>query len=173
MASSRFGSVHNPHDSFRERVEALRDAWEARREVRPLAAAQDLGSQCELLAVIHRWANKAADDVRAIYGPELRLSIDDGPGGHPPSFGVVFGGALTLTFAVTEKRRGPGEAWTISTHLSAVGPGFSAAGEPQRRNGQWSRARLEEVFLSALGMFERGRSTDGSDQRFRLPRIAG
>lgn len=173
MASSGFGGVHNQRDSFRERVESLRDAWDERREVRPLAAAQDLDSQRRLLAVIHRWAAKAVGDIRQIYGPELQLSLDDGPVGEPPGFGVVFGGALTLTFTVTEKRRGSAEAWTIATHLSAVGPGFLVAAAPQRRNGQWSRARLEEVFLSALGMFERSRSADGAEQRLRLPRIAG
>ncbi|MGH2610791.1 MAG: hypothetical protein ACRDHF_17055, partial [Tepidiformaceae bacterium] len=156
---------------FRERVESLRDAWSERREVRPLAAAKDFDSQCRLLAILHGWAAGAAADIAAIYGEDLPVRIDDGPSGDPPGFGMFFDREMTLRFAVTESRRGAIGAWTISA-LWATAPGPGVPVEPRRRNGQWSRARLEEVLLSALGQFERSRSTESAEPRLRLSRIA-
>lgn len=143
---------------FRERVQALRDSWEERREVRPLAASFDLDSQCRLLAVLHNWAEDCAAIIRSIYGQQFDLVVESLPGGEPHAFSVRLGGVMSLTFALTQRRRQGSSLWTISAHVSAIHRGFLVPVDPERRNGPWSRARLENLILSLLGAYERSRT---------------
>ena len=39
--------------------------------------------------------------------------------------------------------------------LGGIGGGGAIAAGPERRNGQWTRGRLEELLLSVLGAYER------------------
>ena len=61
-----------------------------------------------------------------------------------------------VTFSLAERRRMGGSRWFIAVSVATAGPGGSAvAAGPERRNGQWTRGRLEEVLLSVLGAYER------------------
>jgi hypothetical protein len=45
--------------------------------------------------------------------------------------------------------------------MTTGGPrGTSIAAGPERRNGQWTRARVEDLLLSLLGAYERDRSDE-------------
>ncbi|MEX1104047.1 MAG: hypothetical protein WED87_07340 [Dehalococcoidia bacterium] len=140
--------------SFRERLEELRDAWRERREVRPLAAARDFDSQRALLAVLHGWCEEAAALIREVYGEDLGARVEPLEPGET-EFSASVGTAPALVFSLTE-RDGTGRGnWTVAVRFAA--PATSA--EPQRRNGPWSRARLEQLLLSAIAAHERRRST--------------
>ncbi|MCL6644943.1 MAG: hypothetical protein K6U88_08195 [Dehalococcoidia bacterium] len=151
-------------EPFRRRVEQLRDAWEERRALRGIAGAHDRESQLALLRTLHGWAMEAAADIRAVYGPGLavevsRLSADDAA---PAAFTVSVARDHTLTFALVERRRVGGVRWHIAVTMSTGGPrGSTVAAGPERRNGQWTRARLEDLLLSLLGAYERARSEGG------------
>jgi hypothetical protein len=143
----------SPRVSFRERLEELRDTWNERREVRPLAAARDLDSQRALLGVLHRWCEDAAALIAEVYGDELAARVealeDD-----QREFSASIGAAPALVFSLQE-RDGVGRGnWTVAVRFAEP----ATAVEPQRRNGPWSRARLEQLLLSAIAAHERGRS---------------
>ena len=151
-------------DSFQRRVELLRDSWAERRQLKGLASSHDLESQLRLLATLHGWAEEAVRDIRSVYGPGLALSLSPPPEATSgsPAFTVTVGNHYTATFMLTERRRLSGAGWFVTVTVGSGGPGGSvAAAGPERRNGQWTRSRFEEILLSVLGAHERSLSEDG------------
>jgi hypothetical protein len=141
--------------SFRERLEGLRDAWHERREVRPLAAARDFGSQRALLGILHGWCTEAAGLVREVYGEELEARVEPLEVGAD-EFSVGIGTMPALVFAVADREGSDGQGpWSVVVRTPGPGAGIA----PQRRNGPWSRARLEQLLLSTIAAHERGRSS--------------
>lgn len=162
-------------ESFERRVQVLRDSWAERRQVRGLAGVHDLDSQFNLLATLHQWAEAAAADIRKVYGESLAVSVSPLPRREDtaPAFAVTLGNSYTVTFVLTERSRMAGTRWFISVTVGSGGPGGAiAAAGPERRNGQWTRGRLEDILLSVLGAYERslsepGKSGPGSTFRAR------
>ncbi|HMO54335.1 MAG TPA: hypothetical protein PJ994_07520 [Tepidiformaceae bacterium] len=151
-------------ESFERRVEILRDSWAERRQLKGLASVHDFESQFALLNTLHGWAEAAATDIRKVYGESLMVTISSIPGRDDsvPAFAVTIGHSHTVTFVLTERRRMNGSRWFISVTVGAGGPGGAlVAAGPERRNGQWTRGRLEDILLSVLGAYERALS-DGS-----------
>ncbi|MDZ7727606.1 MAG: hypothetical protein U5Q44_05050 [Dehalococcoidia bacterium] len=66
-------------ESFFQRVQALRESWSERRQVRALASSHDFDSQFQLLQLLHAWARDAASDVREVYGDELDVELGPEP----------------------------------------------------------------------------------------------
>ena len=145
-------------ESFSQRVQNLHDSWDERRQIKGIASAHDFDSQFRLLAMLHGWASDAVEEIRQVYGESIHVSLAAPPARDPdgPAFSAFLGEAFTLSFALSERRRMGGSRWFISVSVgsSGAGEGVVAAG-PARRNGQWSRARLEELLLSVLGAYER------------------
>lgn len=151
-------------DSFQRRVELLRDSWAERRQLKGLASVHDFESQFGLLGTLHTWAEEATNDVLAVYGSTLAMSVSPRPDSVNGSqaFSVTVGDSYTVTFSLTERRRMGGSRWFISVTVGSGGPGGSiVAAGPERRNGQWTRARLEDILLSVLGAYERAASEAG------------
>lgn len=151
-------------ESFERRVEVLRDSWAERRQLKGLASVHDLDSQFSLLSTLHEWSEAAAADIRKVYGDSLAVSVSPLPRKEDsaPAFAVTIGNSYTVTFVLTERRRMGGTRWFISVTVGSGGPGggIVAAG-PERRNGQWTRGRLEDILLSVLGAYERSLSESG------------
>jgi len=162
-------------ESFQRRVELLRDSWAERRQLKGLASVHDFDSQFALLATLHGWAEAASADIAEIYGPSLGISVSPMPlvSGSNPAFSVSLGDNYTVTFSLSERRRMGGTRWFVSVTVGAGGPGGSiVAAGPERRNGQWTRGRLEDILLSVLGAYERalsegGKGSAGSSLRAR------
>ncbi|MEO8540814.1 MAG: hypothetical protein ABI577_13825 [bacterium] len=151
-------------ESFQRRVELLRDSWAERRQLKGLASVHDFESQLSLLSTLHSWAEDATADVLAVYGNTLTMNVSPPPDGKSTSqaFSVTLGESYTVTFSLTERRRMGGSRWFISVTVGAGGPGGSiVAAGPERRNGQWTRGRLEDILLSVLGAYERALSEGG------------
>ena len=148
-------------EPFSQRVQNLHDSWNERRQMKGIASAHDFESQFQLLNTLHAWATEAVDEVQRVYGEAVHISLGPAPTRDPygPSFSAFLGDAFTLAFALTERRRMGGSRWFISVSVgsSGNGGGVVAAG-PERRNGQWTRARLEDLLLSVLGAYERSLS---------------
>jgi hypothetical protein len=148
-------------ESFQQRVSVLRDSWAERRHLHRLAGTHDFDSQFGLLRTLHAWAEAATADIRAIYGDELQLTLSPAPasGSASPGFSVTLGDSYTVSCVLAERPRVGGSHWSVAVTVSSSGPGgaISAAG-PERRNGHWTRARLEDILLSALGAWERAGS---------------
>ena len=67
-----------------------------------------------------------------------------------------------MTFALTERRRMGGTRWFVAVSVGSGGPGGSITpAGPERKNGQWTRSRLEDILLSVLGAYERAHSEGG------------
>jgi hypothetical protein len=151
-------------ESFERRVETLRNSWAERRQLKGLASVHDLESQFSLLTTLHSWAETAAADIRKVYGESLAIAVSPLPRKEDvaPAFTVTLGNSYTVTFVLTERRRMAGTRWFVSVTVGAGGPGggIVAAG-PERRNGQWTRGRLEDILLSVLGAYERALSESG------------
>jgi hypothetical protein len=144
-------------ESFADRVEALRDSWAERRRIAGFAGAHDLASQLELLQTLHGWAAEAVADIAAVYGPALPivLSPRPEPPGERASFSVAIAGDFGIAVALAERRRVTGPRWHVSVLVRSPGSGPVAHAGPERRNGQWTRGRLEDILLSVLGAYER------------------
>lgn len=142
-------------EPFVSRVRALRESWDERRKVVRLAATHTFDSQFLLLLTLHEWACEAVADVRDVYG--IQFAIDVGPAPErnqdPPSFSVVVAEVHALTLSITERRRGIEPSWHVT--VSVEGELQAHAAGPDRRNGHWTRSRLEDVLLSVLGAYER------------------
>ncbi|MEP6871740.1 MAG: hypothetical protein ABI939_07805 [Anaerolineaceae bacterium] len=148
-------------EPFSQRVQNLHDSWNERRQMKGIASAHDFESQFQLLNTLYGWAMEAVGEVHRVYGETVHLSLSPAPTRDPygPSFSAFLGDSFTLAFALTERRRMGGSRWFISVSVgsSGTGGGVVAAG-PERRNGQWTRARLEDLLLSVLGAYERSLS---------------
>lgn len=151
-------------DSFQRRVELLRDSWAERRQLKGLASVHDFDSQLRLLRALHGWAEDAIADIGAVYGAALSVNVSPAPSasGANPSFTVTMAENYTVTFLLNERRRAGAARWFVSVTVGAGGPGGSiVAAGPERRNGQWTRGRLEDILLSVLGAYERSLSEGG------------
>jgi hypothetical protein len=148
-------------EPFAARVRALHEAWDERRRVAQLASTHTFDAQMELLRTLYSWTTEAVADVQAVYGDRVSIGVTLPPAAEqrPPSFSVILADRHALTLSLLERNRGMGTTWHISVWLEAESPSTtgSRAG-PDRRNGHWTRARLEDVLLSVLGAYERGRS---------------
>ena len=144
-------------ESFQRRVAFLRDTWAERRHLKRVAGATDFESQFTLLELLYGWAETAASDVRAVYRNELPVTLTPPPLANGLQvFSVTVGHNYTVTFALTRRQRAGGTTWTIVVTLGADGANTAAG--PERRNGQWTRARLEDLLLLLLGAYERAAS---------------
>jgi hypothetical protein len=151
-------------ETFQRRVELLRDSWSERRQLGGLAGVHDFDSQFRLLLTLHGWARDATAVIERVYGPELSVSVSPAPaaGAAGPAFTVTLGENHTVSFLLTERRRVGGTRWHISVTVGSGGPGGAiVAAGPERRNGQWTRGRLEDILLSVLGAYERSVSESG------------
>ncbi len=151
-------------ESFERRVEMLRDSWAERRQMKGLASVHDLESQFSLLKTLHEWSEGAAGDIRRVYGEALPVSVSPAPkkDDSTPAFAVTLGNNYTVTFVLTERRRMGGARWFVSVTVGSGGPGGAiVAAGPERRNGQWTRGRLEDILLSVLGAYERSLAEGG------------
>lgn len=129
--------------------------------MKDFASVHDFESQLELLRTLHSWAESAARDIRTVYGPAIAVGVSGVPaaGVSNPAFSLTVSGNYAVTFALHERRRLDAPRWFISVTVSSGGPsGAIVAAGPERRNGQWTRARLEDVLLSVLGAYERSTS---------------
>jgi hypothetical protein len=116
------------------------------------------------LTTLHDWAETAAADIRKVYGDSLGVSVSPLPRKEDatPAFTVTLGNSYTVTFVLTERRRMAGTRWFVSVTVGSGGPGGAiVAAGPERRNGQWTRGRLEDILLSVLGAYERALSESG------------
>lgn len=148
-------------ESFSQRVQHLHDSWDERRQIKGIAGAHDFDSQFQLLTTLHEWAEGAVDEIRQVYGDGVHISLSPAPVRDPygPAFSASLSDSFTLTFALTERRRMGGSRWFISVSVGSSGAaGSVVAAGPERRNGQWTRGRLEELMLSVLGAYERSLS---------------
>ena len=146
-------------ESFQRRVEILRESWAERRYLKELASSHEYAPQFRLLESLHRLAAAAVADIRAAYDGEIDVTLSPLPqrDAGSPAFSITVGGQYTVTFHLAERRRMALSHWFVSVTISSGGPGgaITAAG-PERRNGQWTRLRVEDTLLSVLGAYERG-----------------
>lgn len=148
-------------ESFLRRVQVLRDSWAERRELKGLTGVHDFASQLTLLQTLYTWAEGSVGDITAVYGDELPIGLSPPPrgAGENPAFSLTLGDVHTVAFSLSERPRLGSPRWSISVTVSSGGS-IVAAG-PERRNGQWTRSRLEDVLLSVLGAHERSNSEAG------------
>lgn len=147
-----------PPEPFAVRVQTLRDAWIERRQVKAFAGSHERPDQLRLLNTVYEWADGALHEIRTVYGDTLPIDLSPPPaaGDSPPGFHVVLASAFTISFALAERRRGGAPSWCLSVSIGSPGRGGAATpAGPERRNGQWTRARLEELLLGMLGAYER------------------
>lgn len=143
-------------EPFAQRVQALRDAWQERREVKGLASNHDYGSQYALLLTLHRWTAQAAAQIAEIYDGTLNVAVSAAPDQTGiPGFQFVLADAFTVSFRLDERRRMGASRWHIAVSVAAGGAGGVVPAGPERRNGQWTRSRVEDLLLSVLGAYER------------------
>lgn len=155
-------------ESFQRRVEVLRESWAERRYLKDVASSQEYEPQFQLLESLHRLAESAVAEIRSVYAEDIDVTLGPMPdrGNSSPAFSVTIGGSYTVTFLLDERRRTPLARWFVSATISSGGPGgaVTAAG-PARRDGQWTRLRVEDIFLSVLGAYERGLSESSTRNR--------
>ena len=148
-------------ESFQRRVEILRESWAERRYLKGLGNSHEYDPQFRLLESLHHLAESAVADIRMVYANEIDVTLGPPPQSNAdsPAFSITVGGQYTVAFHLVERRRTGLAHWFISVTISAGGPGgaITAAG-PERRNGQWTRLRVEDTLLSVLGAYERGLS---------------
>lgn len=154
-------------ESFFQRVQALRESWAERRQVRALASSHDFDSQFQLLQLLHAWSHDAGSDVREVYGDELDVELGPEPryDDRNPGFTLSLAPGYSATLVLVERQRTGAAHWFVSVTMNSAGPGGAAVSAgPQRRTGQWTRGQLEDLVLSLLGAYERSLSggADGS-----------
>jgi hypothetical protein len=153
-------------ESFVQRVQALRESWSERRQVRALASSHDFDSQFLLLQMLHSWSADAVADINQVYAGELRVELSPlpQPGDRNPGFSLSVAPGYTVALSLGERSRAGSQHWFISVAVNSTGPGTPpVAAGPQRRTGQWTRGQLEEVILTALGAYERSLSGGAAD----------
>lgn len=151
-------------ETFLSRVADLRDSWSERRALSRFAGAHDFASQFRLLLALHGWATQAAADVSSVYEDGVAIAISPRPDRAvaPQAFSASIG-EHTATFTLTERSRIGGSRWHVSVAMTA-GRRDGAVSQvgPERRNGGWTRGRIEDLLLSLLGAYERSR-VEGAD----------
>ena len=151
-------------DSFERRVHALRESWAERRQLRTLGSSHEFEPQFQLLESLHAFAASAVRDIRAVYEDALDIDLSPLPrrSDEQPAFSVAIAERWLVTFTLSERRRAGAIRWFVSVTIGSGGPGgaITAAG-PERRNGQWTRLRVEDILLSVLGAYERNLAETG------------
>lgn len=153
--------------SFAARVEALRDSWAERRELSGFVGAHDFATQFALLGTLHAWSLAAAAEVSHVYGDSVRITASGPPDRSQgcPAFSLTIEERFAVRFALAQRRRLGESLWYVGVTLTSPGADRepSAAG-PERRNGRWSRGRLEELLLALLSSYERARAVEDRAQ---------
>lgn len=137
------------------------------------ASSHDFDSQYQLLLTLHRWAVEGIRDVEEIYGEAVEVDLSPAPDrtGPAPAFSVAVAGTYSVNFALLERTHGGSSHWAVVASVISNAPrGLVVPAGPERRNGQWTRTRLEELLLSVLGAYERAR-TD-RDLQVAVPRAS-
>lgn len=144
-------------EPFALRVKSLREAWLERRMVKALAGSHDRDSQFQLLAALHQWAVQAAADIQRVYGEALHVELSPSPEPRDPApgFSVAVGRGYSVSFGLHQRRRAAGSSWFVDATVVDAGRGGAVAAGPERRSGQWTRGRMEDLLLSVLGAHER------------------
>jgi hypothetical protein len=166
------------HDAgFEARVRALRETWRERRETTGLFGDRHFDSRCELLLVLHSWAEQACRTIEDVYGPNVAST--SGPPdwlAQPPAFSISVFRLYTARFFLKELATQTSLGWTISAEVRTPGARMHVGSVgPDRRLGAWSRSRIEEILLSMLSEHEREQSTivDAETERLQTaPRRA-
>jgi hypothetical protein len=144
---------------FGARLRQLREGWRERREVARLVQAGDAPSQLELLQRIHAWASNCAAMIASVYGPEMPASVSPCPRTlDDVSVVVTVAQVHRLVFSVVPRSGG---GWRVSARsLSGTGTAIAAAATvgPSRRDGSWTRARVEDLILAQVAAVERSRA---------------
>jgi hypothetical protein len=161
-------------EPFVGRVQALRESWEERRQLRSIAGLHDYASQLRLIQAMHGWAEEAVEEIRTVYGGAVSISLSPCPEAPPDhrevelGFAVMVEPRFSAVFVLHDRRRAPGPSWGISVSVASDGAGATLLGAGlERRNGQWSRARMEGVLLSLLGAYERHLAAEEESPRFK------
>jgi hypothetical protein len=144
---------------FEARLRQLRQAWRERREVARLVHSGDAASQVELLQRIHSWAVDCVDAINRVYGSDLAVNLSPSPGGDADgSFVLTVAHSYRLAFSVVPRSGG---GWRIAArNLSGMAAGSATAVGPSRRDGSWTRARVEDLILAQVAAVERSRGED-------------
>jgi hypothetical protein len=155
--------MHSSTDTepFARRVQTLRDAWLERRQTQSFAGSHDFDSQYHLILTLHEWACDALEEIATIYGATVDIGLSPAPerGGAAPAFSLAVAGTYSVNFALQERGHPGSGHWTVAASVISNAPGgLVVPAGPERRNGQWTRGRLEELLLSVLGAYERARS---------------
>ena len=148
-------------EPFARRVQTLRDAWVERRQTQSFASSHDFNSQYQLLLTLHRWALDAIREVHDVYGDSIWVELSPAPAraSTAPAFSVGVAGTYSVNFALQERNIAGGEHWSVMARVISSAPrDLVVPAGPERRNGQWTRGRLEELLLSVLGAYERART---------------
>lgn len=154
-------------ETFSQRVQNLRDAWAERREIKGMAGAHDFESQFRLLVALYGWASEAVHEIETVYGDAMHITLTPPPTPEPygAAFSICVADQFTLTFGLTERQKLGGSRWALSVSLGSKGTGGGAieAG-PGRRDGHWTRGRLQDLLLSLVGSWERAQSEPEATQ---------
>jgi hypothetical protein len=144
---------------FEARLRQLRQAWRERREVARLVHSGDASSQVELLQRIHSWATDCVVAISRVYGPDLAVNLSPRPSGEADrSFVLTVAHAHRLAFSVVPRSGG---GWRVAArNLSGMTPGSATAVGPSRRDGSWTRARVEDLILAQVAAVERSRGEE-------------
>ncbi len=147
----------------------LREAWAERRQVKLIASSRDFDSQFALLTTMHSWALQAAEEIDRVYDGDVAVVVSPPPGPDKlaAAFSVFMAESFTLGFSLSERRRASDSSWFVSVAMGSSAGGTVAAG-PERRNGQWTRSRLEDLLLSVLGAWERSQADEPGPTPRRL-----
>jgi hypothetical protein len=140
---------------FADRVEAVRQQWAERREVRRLTSTHDFDSQLQLLGKLYRWTEEALLDVNAVYKETIAVLSAGPPTAEVAVFTVSVGDSDPLLFSL-EQRRSGAAAWTVEVASVSRRSGGKTPIGAARGAGPWSRFRLEQLLLAQLGAHERG-----------------
>ncbi len=147
-------------ESFSGRVQQLHDTWAERREVGSLGGAHDFDTQFKLLLTLHEWATEGCAEIAGVYGKQNPVSPGPPPSREAPAFSVRVDSGHVLSFVLAERPGTAGPTWRLVCTQRTAGPGTGVrVVGTGRRDGQWTRARLEATLLSLLAAHERSLGT--------------
>lgn len=144
---------------FVDRVLHLRDSWEEVRTTISIASRHDFSSQFALLCLLYRWTNDAVSGVVSVYGEALGAMLSGPPlvDDASPMFWLSVASAYCMSFSLVAQKRGDDHHWQIDASIASPRDPGGVRRAPSRSGG-WTRAQVEDLVLSLLAGFERGRS---------------
>jgi hypothetical protein len=144
---------------FEARLRSLRASWCERREIARFAHSADAPAQLELLQRIHAWCCDCVEAVGSVYGSDLPAATGARPSHEEAAFALDFGGGRRLVFSLVRRSSG---GWRVGAQAFAgESPSLAAPVGPGRRDGSWTRARVEDLVLAQVAAIERARG-DGA-----------